>query len=104
MQNTDSSAHADSKVPNAVDIALQLVPVPPLRGERSSCGASESVQSVSTPHFEGAGGSYAGAGASDGWADCAAGETVTVHADAAGGVAETAGAGIVDAISVLLPF
>jgi hypothetical protein len=97
MQNTDNSAQADSKVRDTVDIALQLIPAPPLRGESSMCGASESV---STPPFDGVGGGYAGAGASDGWADRAAGETPTRLADTAG----SAGASLVDAISVLLPF
>lgn len=101
MQNTDNYAQADSRVRDTLDIALQLIPAPPLRGKSSSCGASESV---STPPFDGSGGGYAGAGASDGWADCAAGETATGLADTAGSVAEIAGAGLVDAISVLLPF
>jgi hypothetical protein len=102
MFETTESNDRDTKFHNVVDAALQLTPIPQVDGTNSSCTGNASV---SPPHFEGVGGSCSGAGASDGWVDCGSEVEVTTGlADAATGVAETAGSTVIEVISGLLPF
>jgi hypothetical protein len=97
MNHAQTSNTSESDRHDTADIALQLMPTPhPSTG--SACAPQP--HTLDSPEaFSGTGGEFSGAGASEGWADCA-----TAASEGVSAAAEGAGSLLIDVVAGLLPF
>lgn len=77
------------------DAMLSAIPSPSDASSSSCSAPAEHLDAVAS--YRGSGGTFSGAGASDGWSNCDTGDVIS-------SAAESASAALVDAISSFSPF